>query len=149
MKAKDFVQVLRKLIREEVRAAVRQEVKEIMIESVHRAAKLPIEEKVVTRPQPQQQKQSVSSRFNTGNSMLDEVLAETIVPRGFGGENGPMVADINEFGFTSNDVPTAGLSSMLTEEDLPVTSQYSDPTMQYVKDYSAVLKKADQISNGR
>lgn len=145
MKTKEFIQALRKVIREEVRAAVKEEVRSLLYETKtqtnsisqvkHTAAKQPIKKNPI--------------QYNTGNPMLDEVLAETIVPKGFGGGEGPMVTDYGDFGFTSNDVMASQFNTMMTEEDLPEVSSYGDPTMAFVKDYSAILKKADQISGTR
>lgn len=140
MKTKEFIQSLRKLIREEVRAAVREELKSVIVESNRQ----PIM-KQQTQPQPQQKKQPI--KYNTGNPLLDEVLSETIVPRGFGGESGPMVSDYEDFGFTTNSIPSPSMDAMMSQEDaLPQTSIYNDPTMAFVKDYSAVLKKSEQLS---
>ncbi len=138
MKTKEFIQSLRKLIREEVRAAVRDELSGIINESIKA-------QKPKQQSQPQQQyKKPSNSNFNTGNATLDEILAETIVPRGFGGESGPAVSDYTDMHFTTNDVPQS-LSTIVSDEDLPITTGYSDPTMMFVKDYSAIMNKANQI----
>ena len=130
MKTKEFVQVLRKLIREEVQVAVRAELKSFLTEN-----KQQVKQQPASKP--------TQTRFNTGNMTLDEILSETIVPRGFGGESGPMVTDYEDFGFTTNNINTN--TSIAGDDALP-NFGYGDPTMQFVKDYSAVLKKADQIS---
>lgn len=126
MKASELINALRKVIREEVRSAVKAEMKTFLTEQ---AVSKPI------------QKKPVNSKFNTGNTTLDEILSETIVPRGFGGESGPAVSDYEDFGFTTNNI-----SADIVQEDTLPNFGYGDPTMQFVKDYSAVLKKADQIS---
>lgn len=135
MNTKEFIQSLRKLIREEVRSAVRDELHSVLNESTKPKE---VKKQIVSTP-----KQVNKLSFNTGNSILDEVLAETVVPRGFGGESGPMVSDYDNIGYSSN--ADTGLSSMMSDDELPQTSMYNDPTMAFVKDYSAVLKKAEQI----
>ena len=67
MKAKEFISVLRTLIREEVRAAVRQELKQALTEN-----------KVLTSSNQQVRPKSTNqAKKYTGNPMLDEVLNET------------------------------------------------------------------------
>lgn len=136
MKAKEFIQSLRKLIREEVRAAVRDELSGLLNESTKTQK---------PKQQSQQQYKKPSTlNFSTGNSAIDEILAETIVPRGFGGESGPAVSDYADMNFVTNDIPQS-MNTLMSEEDLPATTGYNDPTMMFVKDYSAVINKANQI----
>lgn len=103
MNTKDFIQVLRKLIREEVRAAVRQEVKSLVVET----------------------KQQPTKKYN---NVLEEILAETVLPPSF------------------RDDPAVSMDG-----DFSTPSQHyqADDTMKYVKNYSAVLQKAEKLSNGR
>jgi len=103
MKTKEFITIMRKIIREEVRSAIRQELTENRTPNVPRK-KLEI---------------------NTGNSLIDEILSETVVPRGFGSD-GPAVS--------------------MEDDYVGGTSDFG-ATTPFVKDYSAILKRADEIAN--
>lgn len=127
MKAKEFITTMRKLIREEVRLAIREE-----LGAVKKAK--PIQEI--------KQKQQQQSKFNTGNPFLDEVLSETVVGRGFGSEESPVVME--GFDYESGDTPS--MSSLLSEEDVPSSPVPGAMGMPFMKDYSQLMKKADQIS---
>lgn len=132
MNTKDFIKALRAVIREEVRAAVRQEVKAILTENT-------------SRPKPQQQ----PKRY-TGNNILDQVLNETRLTPEF--RQSPNV-DYQEFSFTSDQVqPTQPLASML---DMDISDDAGDylpsantSALPFMKDYTQLMKKADQISQG-
>lgn len=135
MKAKEFINVMRKLIREEVRHAIREELGIIKEQKVNQVSEV----RKVAPPQPKKPK------YNTGNRFLDEVLAETVVTRGFGNENAPLVME--ELSYTSEDVPS--MSSILSEEDVPNSPVPTSMAMPFMKDYSQLMKKADQISQNK
>lgn len=68
---------LRKIIREEVRAAVKEELQEVMNEAV-RAASTPtqvVEEKVISQPTPMKQQQSNPGVGNSITEMLNQTKA--------------------------------------------------------------------------
>lgn len=135
MKAKEFINVMRKLIREEVRHAIREElglIKENKVKQVQEVKRQPV-------AQPRKPK------YNTGNPFLDEVLSETVVGRGFGNEDMPLVTE--ELSYTSDDIPS--MSSLLSEEDVPTNPVPTTMAMPFMKDYSQLMKKADQISQNK
>lgn len=115
MNTKEFISVMRKIIREEVRAAVRQE----------------LNEGFVAKQKSTQNPQAKKPNINTGNKLLDEVLSETVVPRGFGSE-GPAVSS-DFYPTEEHNEEFAGLGG----------------TAAFVKDYSAVLRRADEISKNK
>lgn len=135
MNTKEFVKVLRAVIREEVRTAVRQELSEVLSENKRSL-------KSVT----QQPIKKTASRPITGNPILDQVLSETKLTSDF-----RQSADVgyDDFGsFTTNNVPQEPTSIM----DMDIHDDYESPLpdmssgMPFMKDYSQLLKKADQIA---
>ena len=137
MNTKEFVKVLRAVIREEVRAAVRQELKEVLSENV-RTAKQTIQ----SRPQPPAKK-------ITGNPILDQVLNETKLTSDF-----RQSADVgyDDFGsFTSNNIQAPQMPTSMMEMD--IQDDYESPlpemspSLPFMKDYSQLMKRADQISS--
>lgn len=145
MKAKEFITTLRKIIREEVRAAVKQELNEVLNGSQNQ--KSVVRSEVKRQPAPRQPAQPPQSMFNTGNPVLDGVLSETIVPRGFGNDGPSVVSEYEDMSFTTDMIPTS-LNTAMSSEDLP-SNVPLDSTMPFVRDYSQVLEKAEKISSGR
>lgn len=139
MNSKSFVSVLRKIIREEVKAAVRQEVKSLLSE---------------TRQQPRQAQ--VARQANR------------IPPVSF---DGPLASILNETAqtmystshqeewqdmggtLTADQAQGFGLAALMNQETSITDSTPShfagDPTMAFVKDYSAVMKAADKVAGNR
>jgi hypothetical protein len=130
MKTIDFVRVLKKIIREEVRKAVRDEI-QVLSESMKptynkQQTKSPVRpmrtEPLVTldeefRPVGIRQAPQIQS---TGNNMLDQLLNET-----------------------ANNMTNP------PEEFDPELAVSSAQTYSFVKDYSSILKKAEQIASNR
>jgi len=137
MKASQFITIMRKLIREEVRAAVKQELS-VLTEALQPS------KKVLSNKTPIKQKQTVKNY--TGNPLIDEVLSETVVGRDFGSEGPSVTSDYTDFAYTSNDVPVYS-DEQSSYDDLP--QQVSDPAMPFMKNYSKLLEKADQISKNK
>lgn len=140
MNTKEFVKVLRAVIREEVRAAVRQELKEVLTEN-KQVAKQMVQPR---QPQPQQPAKKI-----TGNPILDQVLNETKLTSDF-----RQSADVgyDDFGsFTTNNIPTQQIPTSMMEMD--VQEDYESPlpemnsALPFMKDYTQLMKKADQISS--
>ena len=121
---------MRKIIREEVRVAVKEALKETRTTS----------KQVVEQKRPTT---STQQKYNTGNKFLDDVLSETVVTRDFGREESYGGGD---FGFTTDDIQVSGLMS---EEDVPSSPLPQSATLPFMKDYSAVLKKAEKLSESR
>lgn len=142
MKAKEFISVLRTLIREEVRAAVRQELNEMLTEGKKSVNATQQIKSIVASKKPTQ----VTKRY-TGNSVLDQVLNETRLTSDF-----RQSADVgyDDFGsFTTNNVPTQAMPSMM---DMDISEDYESPlpemspSLPFMKDYTQLMKKADQIA---
>lgn len=153
MKTKEFITALRKVIREEVRSAVRQEIKDILVESVHRAADIkPIVQERVVQKQVQPTQQKAAKKY-TGNPVLDQVLSETTLTSDFRSSTNVGYDDYQDFGtFTADQVQPSAMPSMMDMDvaddiggDLNVPVPASSQ-MPFMKDYSQLLKKADQIS---
>jgi hypothetical protein len=147
MKASEFASILRQVIREEVKMAIKEELKPI--KALLAEQKKPIQKTAPTqlpKPAPRRSAPIVSFDGPLG-SILNET-AQTMYREP--AEDWP---DMNGGAFTADDAHSFGaasLSSMLGQEDaLPATSYGSDPTMAFMKDYSAVLKAADQHAGGR
>jgi hypothetical protein len=136
MNTKEFVKVLRTVIREEVRSAVREELKSVLTES--KVKKQPTQTKI-----QQPQKKSI-----TGNPLLDQVLNETKLTSEF-----RQSADVgyDDFGsFTTNNIQaTPSMMDMDIQEEYESPLPEMNPGMPFMKDYSQLMKKADQISQQR
>lgn len=131
MKAKDFIKVLRAVIREEVRNAVRHELTQVLTEN----------KKSLSKPSIQQQ----PKKF-TGNSVLDQVLNETRLTSDFRQSSNVGYDDFGSFDTSNiNHEPVSLI-------DIEPTDSYESPlpemssTLPFMKDYSQLMKKADQIS---
>jgi len=137
MKASDFVNLIRKVIREEVRTIVREELK--TIKPLLNEAKI----KTIQPAQiPQVKQKNIQRRTTpmvsfdgplgdllneTANDMLRESYQEEEEWPDMNG--GPMTAQHADMGLGS-------LSSMLSDDaPLPETGGYSDPTKSFMKDY--------------
>lgn len=141
MKAKEFISVLRTLIREEVRAAVRQELNEMLTEG-KKTATTQIKSTAVSKKPLQPTKKY------TGNPVLDQVLNETRLTSDF-----RQSADVgyDDFGsFTSNNIPSQTMPTSIM--DMEINDDYESPlpemspSLPFMKDYTQLMKKADQIS---
>lgn len=138
MNSKDFIVALRKVIREEVQAAVRNEFKQINEQTVRQPQQPSYTESYKPKP--------VAKKQFTNNSMLNDLLNETA---GFSAE-GPMV-DYNDF----NEWPTMGNYGMTARqpqftipstdlEGRPVTNVPEEVVHNLTKDYSALMKAIDK-----
>jgi len=113
MKAKEFLSALRTLIREEVRAAVRQELNEILVEN-----KRP---KQTMQPTTNKKPIQTTKKY-TGNPILDQVLNETRLTSDF---RQPANIGYDDFGsFTTNNVPTQAMPSIM---DMDISEDYESP----------------------
>lgn len=123
MKAQEFVKLLRKVIREEIRSVVGDELRKVLNEEI-----------ATTKPAVREQtkpKQKTIQRMQYQRDYplvsMEDIFADTRANMaGFGSEEaGPIVEE------TYNP-------------ELPVSSAQ---TMTLIKDYSALLKRADEIAN--
>jgi hypothetical protein len=144
MKASQFVEILRKVIREEVRSVVKEELKSLK--------PLLKESKPVVAPKPVVQQRPAPKRTQplvTIEGALGDILRETAESmRGQNVEDDWI--DMNGGPMTTADVNTFAMNSFTPqEESRPVQPKFNfsgDPTMAFVKDYSKVLKQADQLA---
>lgn len=153
MKASDFVNLMRKVIREEVRSIVREELKTIkpLLKETKSTTMQPASIPQV-KQKPIQKRTTPIVSFDgplgdllneTAASMMNESYQEEEWPDMNGGA---LTADHAQMGVQS----MASLSALMDDDaPLPEAGGYSDPTRAFMKDYSAVLKAADQHSMGR
>jgi hypothetical protein len=129
MKASQFVELLRKVIREEVRSVVKEELKAIK----------PIisETKKSTPPSSQQPVKKRTTPIVTMDGAIGDLLRETADSM----HNNPW-PDMNDGPLTSDQAPSFGLANLVSEQPQPNFS--NDPTTAFIKDYSSILKKAEQ-----
>jgi len=153
MKASDFVNLMRKVIREEVRSIVREELKtikpllkETTQQGLNASLKqgLPAKTPKVAAPTrkpaitPPTFEGPLAGLLNeTYESMINEPMHDDEWPDMNGGA---LTADHAQMGIQS----MSSLSAMMDDDSpLPDGGGYSDPTRAFMKDYSAVLKAAD------
>lgn len=136
MKAKDFIKVLRTVIREEVRLAVRQELKEVLNENKKPAINL-----------PSKQTSNQQIKKYTNNPILDQVLNETKLTPDFRQSSNVGYDDIGSF--TTNNISSNNSSIMDIEptDDYESSLPEMSSTLPFMKDYSQLMKKADQIAS--
>ena len=155
MKASEFVNLMRKVIRDEVRTIVREELKTIkplLKETAQQGLNtsfkqgLPAKTPKVAAPtrkpsiKPPTFEGPLASLLNeTYESMLNEGHQEEEEWPDMNG--GALTADHAQVGVQS----MSSLSAMMDDDaPLPDASGYGDPTRAFMKDYSAVLKAADR-----
>lgn len=124
MKTLDFLKVLKKIIREEVRSAVKAEMG-VLLENVKQKPmqSVPMKKPLVKTPRTTPlvtleedfRPVGMPSMASTGNNMLDSLLNETAHD----------MANPDSF-----------------DPELPYSSQ---DTAMFVKDYSAILKRAEEL----
>lgn len=154
MKASDFVNLMRKVIREEVRSIVREELKTIKpllkettqqgfktgLPAATPKAALPARKPAITPPTFEGPLAGLLNE--TYESMISEPMEDDEWPDMNGGA---LTADHAQVGVQS----MSSLTAMMDDDSpLPDGGGYSDPTRAFMKDYSAVLKAADQHRMG-
>jgi len=155
MKASDFVNLMRKVIREEVRSIVREELKTIkplLKETTQQGLKVGLPAKAPKATAPTRKPAITPPTFEGPLAGLLNETYESMINEGHQEEEWPdmnggaLTADHAEMGIQS----MSSLSAMMDDDSpLPEAGGYSDPTRAFMKDYSAVLKAADQHSMGR
>ena len=133
MKGSEFINLMRKVIREEVRAVVKEELKAFKPLLMETEKQKP----VVKKPAAPITKPHRTQPLVQFDGPLKSILEETArsmqqAPQEEWSEMGMMTSE-DAPGFTSNGNLRAAMSG--------------DPTAMFVKDYSAVLKTAEQIAN--
>lgn len=150
MKASEFVNLMRKVIREEVRTIIKEELKDLRKPIVRESVKATTQTQPAAIPQVKQKTIKRAIQPPTFKGPLAELLNETYEgmlqqpheedewPDMNGGQ--PMTSQM----FAGMEAGDASLSSMMNDDSpLPVSSGYGDPTSAFIKDYSAVMKAAD------
>lgn len=151
MKASEFVNLMRKVIREEVRTIIKEELKNIRKPIIREVAKTQTQPAVITqvKQKPIQKRTAPPVMFDgplgdllneTYESMLHQSHEEEEWPDMNGGQ--PMTSQM----FAGHQPTDAASLSNLLDDDSPlpeVGGGYSDPTSQFIKDYSGVMKAAD------
>jgi hypothetical protein len=152
MKGSEFVNLMRKVIREEVRAVVKEELKAFK--------PVIVENKTVTRHQvpttketthtPQLPKPSKKAPVVTIDGMLGELLNETAQSM----YNDPNWSaeqqewpDMNNGPVTMNNMPGA-MGTRIQQTQMASPDFSGDPTAAFMKDYSQILKQANAIAEG-
>jgi len=123
MKAQEFVKLLRTVIREEVRSVVGDELRKVLNEEIT-TSKTPIQEQTKSKQKPIQR-----TKYQRDYPLvtMEDIFADTRANMG-GFGNDEMGSNIEE---TYNP-------------ELPVSNAQ---TMTLIKDYSSLLKRADEIAN--
>lgn len=167
MKAQDFISLLRKVIREEVRSAIRVELnekfgnnKKPLLQQKKTTSLMEVTS--VAKPQPPPQpliRREARPPVNTGNPLLNQLLAETVVERDFGGETSPYVGGGGDYSpepqyspemlTESGTIPQPMNEEAIMDDSSALPSTPVGQNFPFMKDYSEVLKKAEQISNNR
>lgn len=153
MEGKKFVELLRKVIREEVRTVVKEELKAFKPAIVENTTKV---SKTTTKSVPTQTKRLIAPPTPQFSGPLASILAETYEAM----QKEPPVddpeaawPDMNGGVVTTNNMPGgmgASMASMMDNDfgsKLNQGSQQDLPPM--MRDYSALLKKADDIANNK
>lgn len=155
MKAVDFAKVLKEIIKKEMRTVIREELKSAFnnASQIPQTSRAPqnANEMFLSNPKPKINKQT-KPMIKTGNVGLDSILAETAnsirngVTAGIPNDDYPDMEGM----YTSNQAQGFGYAAMdyNNEESSTIPSFNSnDPTSAFIKDYSQVLKKAEEIHN--
>lgn len=149
MKATDFAQILRKLIKEEVRSVIREELKSALTPVLLEQKKIKGQSPQARQPMPLP-KQKPSKDFGiTMNGPLGDILRETANDLRSGKSAPIQEAAGNDWGsmghFEAGDAMNFG--HQMDDDDFGVAAQFSnDPTAAFVKDYSGVLNSSYEKS---
>lgn len=148
MKVSQFAKVLRQLIREEVKAVVKEELKPI--KSVLLEKRKPTTPTAAAPVRPVRKATTPPVNFDGPLGSLLNETAQSMLNESYT-EEWP---DMNNGTFTSEDAPNFGGASLMNAlnddfEEAPVNYGGSDPTRMFIKDYSAVMKAADAHAGGR
>jgi len=151
MKASQFVELLRKVIREEVRTVVKEELKPLksLLAERQSVGAAPIKK-------PSQPTQKFINNVRTAppkpafsgplSSILNETAASMFNTNDSETEEWP---DMNNGILTADDAPMSMMSMFNDNDDLPSSGPMDmsgDPTRAFMKDYSTVLSKANELS---
>ena len=147
MKSIDFIKVLRKVIREEVRTVVKEELqayKPLLKETTKQVTTKPIVQKA--QPKPKQMpdlgiKGPLADVLKETYASMQQVPAS--IMEGYEEADTNEWPDMNGGTFTSEQAP-----AMPPTRTQPTQRFNPDPMAGLMKDYSAVMKAADQHAQG-
>ncbi len=155
MKASDFAQILRKLIKEEVRSVIREELKSaltpVLLEQKKMKGQAITNRTTANAPMPLP-KQKPSKDFGiTMNGPLGDILRETANDLRSGKSAPIQEAAGNDWSsmghFDASDAMNFGHMQEDTDYDMGMSAQFSnDPTAAFIKDYSGVLNSSYEKS---
>ena len=149
MKATEFVDLMRKVIREEVRAIVKEELKPLKLMVESKNLNTP-QKSVITKQAAQPIKKKVVPPHIKGiKGPLADILAETYMAMQ---QEAPYEDPEAEWPnmdemFTSKHVPPSFGTQQPVSHNEVRAAITGDPTQALMKDYSSLLKKADAIAN--
>lgn len=154
MKASDFAQILRKLIKEEVRSVIREELKSalapVLLEQKKNLLNAEKRQSTQARQPMPLPKQKPSTDFGiTMNGPLGAILRETANDLRNGKstpiQDGPANEWANMGHFGAGDA--MGFGHAHNDDDFDMSSQFAnDPTAPFMKDYTDVLNSSYEKS---
>ncbi len=148
MKATEFVNIMRKVIREEVRSIIKEELKPLKLMVEGKTATTQINTVTKQAPQPVKKK-VVPPQIKGIKGPLADILAETYMamqqeaPYEDPEAEWPSMDEM----FTSKHVPPSFMPQQTISQNEVRAAMTGDPTQALMKDYSSLLKKADAIAN--
>jgi len=152
MKASEFINLMRKVIREEVRTIIKEELKDIRKPVIRESTKTQTQPAAITQvKQKPLQKRTIPPVMFEGplggllNETYESMIAQPHEEEEWPDMNGGQLMTSQMFaGMQGGD----GMSlNSLMSDDSPLPEMgggYGDPTSQFIKDYSGVMKAADQ-----
>lgn len=148
MKATDFAQILRKLIKEEVRSVIREELKSALTPVLLEQKKMRGQGTQTRQPMPLPKQKPTKDFGITMNGPLGDILRETANDLR-NGKSAPIQESAgNEWEsaghFDAGDAEGFGYQM---QDEFGVPAQYAnDPTAAFMKDYSGVLNSSYEKS---
>ena len=152
MKASDFAQILRKLIKEEVRSVIREELKSALTPVLLEQKRLKSTAQTTQNRQPMPlPKQKPSKDFGiTMSGPLGDILRETANDLRNGNSAPIQEAAGNDWSSMGHFGAEDAMSFGMQQDDFDMPQQYSnDPTAVFMKDYSGVLNSSYEKSGMR
>ena len=152
MKASDFAQVLRKIIKEEVRSVIREELKSALTPILLEQKKIKSTSTTQNRQPLPLPKQKPQKDFGiTMSGPLGDILRETANDLRNGTSAPIQEAAGNDWSsmghFGAGDAMNFGHMQGDDDYDMGISAQFSnDPTAAFVKDYSGVLNSSYEKS---
>lgn len=148
MKALEFAKLLRKLIREEVTTIVREELKAIKPLLMEKASNNVAKERVIPTQKPKQPQPKRTIPTVSFDGPLADILNETAQSM----YKTPQEEEWPDMGgtYTSDQVPAMGFSNEnnIGSFDAGDALPSYGSTAAFIKDYSAVMKAADNFKQG-